>query len=61
VIALIQVPQPRKVESLILKNMETYLHSKNLKDARHVQELLAGFVANQVQMKGIEPDRLGKS
>lgn len=61
VIALTQVPRPRKVESLILKNMETYLHSKNLKDARHVQELLAGFVANQVQMKGIEPDHLGKA
>lgn len=52
VISLSHVSQPRSVESLILKNMEGYLHSKNLKDARHVKELLSQFVANQVQMEG---------
>ncbi|MBI3331605.1 PH domain-containing protein [Candidatus Peregrinibacteria bacterium] len=52
VISMTHVSQPRVVESLILKNMEGYLHGKNLKDARHVKELLAEFVANQVQMEG---------
>lgn len=51
-ISLPYVLQPRRIESLILKNMEAYLHGKNLKDARHVKELLSQFVANQVQMEG---------
>lgn len=51
-ISLSHVSQPRRVESLILKNMEAYLHGKNLKDARHVKELISQFVADQVQMEG---------
>ena len=43
------VHQPRAVESLILKNMEAYLHGKNLKDAKRVQEILSEYVALQVQ------------
>lgn len=43
------VPRPRSVESVILKNMETYLHSKNLKNAKHVEELLSQFVAQHLQ------------
>ena len=50
VFSLTHVSRPRSVEAMILKNMEAYLHSKNLKDAKHVQELLAGFVAGQMQM-----------
>ena len=42
---------------MILKNMETYLHSKNMKDARHVQELLSGLVAGQVQLKDVLPGK----
>ena len=52
-IALSQVPSPRFVEATILRNMEAYLHTKNLKDAKHVQEILAGLVAEQVQLKGL--------
>ena len=45
---------PKAVSRMILKNMEKYLHSKNLKDARHVQELLAEVIANQVQLVDAE-------
>lgn len=53
-ISLSHVSNPRRVEMLILKNMEAYLHSKNLKDAKHVQELLAAYVANEVQLQGLQ-------
>lgn len=52
-VSLDHVPQPRRVEALILKSMEAYLHTKNLKDARHVQEILADFVATQVQIEAV--------
>lgn len=51
-ISLLHVPHPRRVEACILQNMETYLHHKNMKNEKHVQELLAGFVAEHLQMKG---------
>jgi hypothetical protein len=50
-VSLPHVPNPRKVEAIILKNMEAYLHSKNMKDAKHVQELLASMVADHMQME----------
>lgn len=54
VVELPYVHQPRRVEATILKNMEAYLHKKNLKNATHVQDLLANFVAQQMQAKDIE-------
>lgn len=51
VISLDHVPKPRTVEAMILKNMEKYLHSKNLSDAKHVQELLSTLVAREVQLQ----------
>lgn len=48
-ISIENVPRPRAVESVILKNMETYLHSKNLKNAKHIEELLSKFVAEHIQ------------
>lgn len=56
VISLDYVPRPREVESLILRNMEEYIHGKNLKDSRHVQELLAEMIAEQVQLQDLEDD-----
>lgn len=53
VVTLDYVTKPRRIESLILGNMELYLHSKNLKDATHVQELLGQLVAQQVQLQGL--------
>jgi hypothetical protein len=34
-VSLSHVPRPRTVETLILRNMETYLHTKNLKDTKN--------------------------
>lgn len=56
VISLDNVPNPRKVEGLILKNMEGYLHTKNLKDSTHVQEILAGIVAREMQLQDFDEE-----
>jgi len=55
-VSLDYVPRPRSIEKDILKRMEAYLHSKNLKDATHVQSILAEIVAGQVQIRGMESD-----
>jgi hypothetical protein len=52
-VSLTQVRNPRKVETLILQNMEHYLHKKNLKDATHVQDLLANFVAGNLNLDDV--------
>jgi hypothetical protein len=54
-IRLESVRHPKKIEMLILQSMEAYLHKKNLKDARQVQELLATLVAERVQLQQV-PD-----
>lgn len=56
VISLDNVPYPRKVEGVILKKMEAYLHAKNLKDATHVQEILSGIIAREVQLEYFADD-----
>ncbi len=60
-VTLEQVPNPKAVEGVILRNMETYVHAKNLKNAKHVQELLATLVAEHVQQqtmkKAEEPEK----
>ncbi len=48
------VSQPRRVEATILKCMETYMHKKNLKDAKTVQGILAEFVASSLQKQSVE-------
>lgn len=50
VISLEYVKNPRAVEAVILKQMEGYLHTKNLSDAKHVQELLSTIVAREVSL-----------
>jgi hypothetical protein len=45
------VHRPQEVESLILRNMEAYLHTKNMKDSRHVQDILAGIITQNVQLE----------
>lgn len=52
-ISLEYVKHPKSVETLILKNMEAYLHSKNMKDASQIQELLSSLVAQQIQLNGM--------
>ncbi|MDA1208820.1 MAG: PH domain-containing protein [bacterium] len=56
VIELDYVPEPRKVEKVILKNMEGYMHNKNLKDSRHVQEILSQMVANEIQLQELSEE-----
>lgn len=48
-ISIAHVPRPRRIESAILMNMEAYLHAKNLKNAKHVEELISQFVSQRVQ------------
>jgi hypothetical protein len=55
-ISMETVSQPRKVEAKILAQMETYLHSKNLKDAKQVQELLSVVLSRELQMRELEGD-----
>lgn len=53
-ITLEYVSQPKKIEILVLKNQESYLHTKNMKDAKHVQQLLSALVAEQIQLQGLK-------
>jgi hypothetical protein len=54
-ITLEYVGSPKQIELIVLKNQEAYLHSKNMKDAKHVQELLSAIVARQIQLEDM-PD-----
>lgn len=56
VLTMEHVPRPRAVEAVVLQNMEQYLHSKNLVDAKHVQEILSQIVAKEVQLEGFEDE-----
>lgn len=55
-ISMEYVSNPRRVEGIILKNMEAYLHTKNLKDAKHVQGILSEIVAREMQMAELNDD-----
>ncbi len=50
-VSLDYVSNPKGVELLVLKKMEAYLHTKNMKDAKQVQELLATLVAEHINLK----------
>lgn len=49
-VGLESVKRPKKVESLLLANQEKYLHKKNMKDSKQVQELLATIVAERMHL-----------
>ena len=36
--------------------MELYLHGKNLKDAKHVQELLGQMISREIQLEEYDHD-----
>ncbi len=55
-ISMENVPNPRAVEAIILKSMERYLHSNNLKDASTVQELLSTVIARELKLREFEED-----
>jgi hypothetical protein len=52
-VSLPHVRNPRTIEKLILHQMEAYLHKKNLKNAKHVQDLLAEFVAEKINFESL--------
>jgi len=52
-VSLSHVHKPKNVEMTILRNMENYLHGKNLKNAKHVQELLAHLVSEKIQLDDV--------
>lgn len=56
-VSIEKVPRPRAVESIILKNMEAYLHTKNLKNAKHIEELLSQFVAEHINEDDVRGSR----
>jgi hypothetical protein len=56
-VSLSHVSQPRRVESEILKSMEAYLHTKNMKNAKHIESLLSEFVAEHIQEEGMRPKK----
>ena len=56
VIEMEHAPNPRAIEAVILKNMEDYLNDNNLKDSRHVQDVLAAIVAREIQLGEFESD-----
>ncbi len=53
-VSLESVSQPKKIEVLILQNMEGYLHKKNLKDSKQVQEMLATLIAERIQLNELK-------
>lgn len=53
-ISLEYVHIPKRVESLVVKSQESYLHSKNMKDAKQIQNLLSVLVAEQIQLQDIK-------
>lgn len=56
IISLQNVKSPKAVEALVLKKMEEYLHTKNLSDAKHVQNLISQIVANEMQLNQFEDE-----
>ena len=53
-ISMEYVGKPREVEALILKSMEDYVHTKNLKDATAVQDILTTVIAREMQLKEMD-------
>lgn len=53
-IRLDHVFNPKSVETMVLNNQEKYLHKKNMKDAKQIQDLLATLVAEQIQLRDVK-------
>ena len=56
VISLDNVPRPKVIEMMIMRNMEGYLHSKNMKDARHIKDVLSAIVSREIQLEDYEDE-----
>ncbi|TSC58039.1 MAG: Uncharacterized protein Greene041619_818 [Candidatus Peregrinibacteria bacterium Greene0416_19] len=53
-VSLESVPRPKLVETLILRNREAYLHSKNMHNSKHVQEILSEIVSHEIQLRSVQ-------
>jgi len=53
-VSLEYVSNPKRIESVVLKSQEVYLHTKNMKDAKQIQNLLATLVAEQIQLQDMQ-------
>ena len=53
-VAMEFVPHPRLVEMTILRNMEDYMHSKNLKDAKRVQAILSDVISRELHINDLD-------
>lgn len=59
-VTLENVSRPRLVAAAILQNMEAYLHGKNLKDAKRIQELLSGVVSRELSLGELQSKKAAK-
>lgn len=57
-IAMANVSHPRRIAAEILKNMESYLHTKNIKDAKRIQEVLSDVVSREISLKELHAKKL---
>ena len=55
-ISIDNVASPKGVEAIILNNMEEYLHKKNLKDAKAVQDILSNVISREMHLKEMDSD-----
>ncbi|MDD5103652.1 MAG: hypothetical protein PHX93_04590 [Candidatus Peribacteraceae bacterium] len=58
IVSLENVSRPRLVAAAILQNMEQYLHGKNLKDAKRIQELLSGVVSRELSLGELKAKKI---
>ncbi len=52
-ISMDYVLRPRRVETVIMRHMEEYMHRRNLKDSRTIQDLLSGMVSRELHLKDL--------
>ena len=53
-ISMENVSRPRLIATAILQNMEAYLHNKNIKDAKRIQEVLSDVVSREISLKELK-------
>lgn len=57
-VSMENVSKPRQIATVILQNMEQYLHGKNIKDAKRIQEVLSDVVSREISLKELQAKRL---
>lgn len=54
-ISMDNVSNPKRIEAMILKQMENYLHRRNLKDSKTVQDIITSVIARELQLGEFRP------